>query len=38
MIGDGQRRNQNGQVYQVDNSNDNNNQNNNNSGPNNHGN
>jgi hypothetical protein len=38
MIGDGQRRNQNGQVYQVDNSNNNNNQNNNNSGPNNNGN
>jgi hypothetical protein len=38
MIGDGQRRNQNGQVYQVDNSNSNNNPNNNNGGSNNNGN
>jgi hypothetical protein len=38
MIGDGQHRNQNGQVYQVDNGNPNDNSNNNNGGSNNNGN
>ena len=38
MVNDDQHRNQNGQIYQVDNSNSNNNPNNNNGGSNNNGN